>query len=94
MQRFGLDQQSAKPVILGEFGANRRAYPTAALAAQALLEWQMASCQYGFDGWLLWTWDTDAQAELWKGMSEKGEISAALAPVNRPDPCTAAQAGG
>lgn len=87
IERFGVDQQPAKPVILGEFGPASRAYPRAALLAQVLQEWQAASCQYGIDGWLLWTWDTYEQAELWNGMSENGEINAALAPVNRPDPC-------
>jgi hypothetical protein len=92
MNRFGVDGPTQKPLILGEFGASTRAYPTAASAAQRLLEWQVASCEYGFDGWLLWTWDTDEQTELWHGMSANGEISAALAPVNRPDPCSLAEA--
>ena len=52
----------------------------------------MASCEFGFDGWLLWTWDTGEQTELWNGMSENGEINAALAPVNRPDPWALASA--
>ncbi len=90
MNRFGVDGRTGKPLILGEFGAAKRGYPTAAMAAQALQEWQAASCGYGFDGWLLWTWDSDEQTELWNGMSENGEISAALAPVNRPDPCSLA----
>jgi hypothetical protein len=87
MRRFGVDEPPAKPIILGELGAAKRGYPTAAMAAQGLLEWQVASCAHGFDGWLLWTWDSDEQAELWNGMSENGEINAALAPKKRPDPC-------
>jgi len=87
MQRFGVDGPTEKPIILGEFGADKRGYLTAAMAARNLVEWQAASCEYGFDGWLLWTWDTDEQTELWNGLSENGEISAALAPVHRPDPC-------
>jgi hypothetical protein len=87
MERFGVDQPPEKPIILGEFGASNRAYPTAASAAQALQEWQVDSCEYGFDGWILWTWDGFEQTELWNGMSENGEISAALSPVYRPDPC-------
>ena len=87
MHRFGVDGPARKPLILGEFGAAKRAYLTAARAAQELQAWQAASCAYGFDGWLLWTWDTDEQAELWNGLSEDGEISAALAPKRHPDPC-------
>ncbi|UCD97851.1 MAG: cellulase family glycosylhydrolase [Chloroflexota bacterium] len=87
MERFGVDQTPEKPIILGEFGASNRAYPTADSAGQALKEWQVASCKYGFDGWLLWTWDGFEQAELWNGISENGEISSILSPLNRPDPC-------
>lgn len=91
MNRFGVDNPPEKPIILGEFGATQRGYLTAAIAAQELIKWQVASCEYGFDGWLMWTWDTDEQTDLWNGMSENGEINAALAPVNRPDPCTLAE---
>jgi hypothetical protein len=87
MNRFGVDGPTQKPLVLGEFGASTRAYPVAGLAAQRLLEWQVASCEVGFDGWLLWTWNTDEQTELWNGMSANGEINAALAPKERPDPC-------
>ena len=87
LNRFGVDGPTLKPIILGEFGAAKRAYLTAARAAQELQSWPAASCAYGFDGWLLWTWDTHEQAELWHGLSENGEISAALAPKGHPDPC-------
>jgi hypothetical protein len=91
MERFELAVQVEKPIILGEFGAARRAYPSADEAARALLEWQAASCAYGFDGWLFWTWDVDRQDELWHGLSENGEIAAALSPAQRPDPCAREQ---
>jgi endo-1,4-beta-mannosidase len=87
VNRFEMQGYAEKPIILGEFGAAKRAYPSAAVAAQALQEMQVDSCGYGFDGWLLWTWDGDEQTELWNGLSENGEISAALAPRERPDPC-------
>jgi len=63
------------------------------MAAEDLAKWQAASCEFGFNGWLLWTWDTHEQTELWNGMSENGEINAALAPENRPDPCSLAGTG-
>jgi|GEM_PF-1495006 len=87
VDRFEIQGYTEKPIILGEFGAAKRAYPSAAVAAQALQEMQVGTCGYGFDGWLLWTWDGDEQKELWNGLSENGEISAALAPKERPDPC-------
>jgi hypothetical protein len=92
MRIYGVDEPPEKPIILGEFGAAKGAFPTAAMAGLALQDWQIASCDYGFDGWLLWTWDCDEQTDLWNGMSENGEISAALAPVNRPDPCSLGEA--
>lgn len=85
---------SQKPIIMGEFGAFKSAYPSAESAAQALQGWQVASCQFGFDGWLLWTWDTDEQGELWNGSSEGWVINASLAPQARPDPCKAGEFAG
>jgi hypothetical protein len=41
----------------------------------------------GFDGWLLCTWDTDEQPDLWNGRSAGGVIEQALAPRLRVDPC-------
>jgi F5/8 type C domain len=48
---------------------------------------QSESCPYGIDGWLLWTWDTEEQTELWNGLSGDRTIDRALAPATRPDPC-------
>ncbi len=87
VENYELAGLKDKPVIMGEFGAFRSAFPSAQTAADALVDWQAASCQYGFDGWLLWTWDTDEQPELYNGLSDGGAIDRALAPANRPDPC-------
>ena len=87
-QNFGIDGSETKPVIMGEFGAPKFAYSTPAAAVPALLAWQYESCRYGIDGWLLWTWDTDEQAELWSASSGGGVIEQALAPRNRPNPCS------
>jgi hypothetical protein len=89
VQNFGVNDMQAKPLILGEFGANINSYPSIDAAAKALLNWQVESCQYGFDGWLLWTWDTSEQYEFYNALSGSGQIDKALAPVNRPDPCSA-----
>ena len=48
---------------------------------------QIESCRYGFDGWLLWTWDTEDTLGFWNALSQGSEIEKVLAPVNRPDPC-------
>lgn len=86
--RFEVDERAEKPIILGEFGASSRTYPAIESAVDALVMLQSASCTYGFDGWLLWTWDTGESPDLWNGMSASGEISNALSPVRRPDPCS------
>ena len=87
MQNYGIDGPVAKPIIIGEFGASKRAYLSASQAAEALVSWQRQACAYGIDGWLLWTWDTDEQPDLWNGLSSGGAIARALAPATRPDPC-------
>ncbi len=89
MQNYGIGGPTRKPVIIGETGAFRDAFASAAEAAVALQSWQAASCAYGIDGWLLWTWDTDEQRELWNAQSTGGTIAAALGPRSRPDPCKA-----
>ena len=101
VENYKIEGMETRPIILGEFGAFKFAYPSVDDAARALVELQVESCGYGFDGWLLWTWDTDEQPELYNGLSPsprtplppgssptaEGAINAALSPVNRPDPC-------
>lgn len=87
VENLGMAGHEEKPVVMGEFGAARSTYSTAAQTAQALHDWQVDSCQYGFDGWLLWTWDSDEQTDFYNGLTDQGQIDQALAPVNRPDAC-------
>ena len=90
-ENFELTRLTAKPIVLGEYGAFKFSSPTASGAASNLADWQQESCSYGFDGWLLWTWDTTdeapREAELWTAVDEGGVIEHALAPAARPDPC-------
>jgi len=76
-----------KPIIMGEFGAATEAVPSVSKAASMLMDWQVQSCDYGFDGWLLWTWDIYENNDFYSAKSDQGQIGQALAPVNRPDPC-------
>jgi hypothetical protein len=91
MENFELTRLTAKPIVLGEYGAFKASFSTADTAASNLVEWQRRSCAYGFDGWLLWTWDTTDEApgepDLWTAVDEGGVIEHVLAPVVRPDPC-------
>jgi len=88
-QNYGfVGHQQQKPIIMGEYGAFRWAYPLVTDAAAGVQSWQIQSCAYNFKGWLLWTWDTDEQPELWNAQSSAGAINLKLAPVSRPDPCS------
>jgi hypothetical protein len=89
VQNFGfVGYQQQKPILMGEMGAFISSYPAITDAASALQSWQIQSCTYNFKGWLLWTWDTDEQPELWNAASQGGVIGQALSPVSRPDPCS------
>jgi hypothetical protein len=87
MLRFGLTSIPQKPIIMGEFGMTTRSFPDAAAAAVGLVKWQAATCSYGFDGWLMWTWDTDESSDLYTAITGQGQISQALSPISRPDAC-------
>jgi hypothetical protein len=87
MASDGVTGQQQKPIVIGEFGAFEHAYPTATSAADALVDLQRESCSYGAAGWLLWTWDTTEQHDLWTARDADGTLERALSPAQRPDPC-------
>jgi hypothetical protein len=89
VQNFGfVGYQQQKPTLMGEYGAFTWAYPLASDAAAGLQDWQIQSCAYKFDGWLLWTWDTNEQPDIWSAVSQGGVIDQALSPSSRLDPCS------
>jgi hypothetical protein len=94
VENYGLPPVTEKPILLGEFGAEHSAYPASEQAVGALVNWQVESCKYGFDGWLLWTWDSLEQPEIWNAMDNDGAIARALSPLTRPDPCATGDLGG
>jgi hypothetical protein len=73
---------------MGEFGGFLSEYATASDAAAGLKAWQVQSCTSNFKGWLLWTWDTDEQPELWNALSQGGVINQSLSPSSRPNSCS------
>lgn len=86
VENFGMTGYQAKPVIMGEFGAFRHVYPDLETATHRLQEWIVESCEYGFDGWLLWEYyNRPADDAVW-GL-ENQTLFDALAPVNVPDAC-------
>jgi len=87
VENYEINGFTGKPILMGEFGAFKEAYWSASWVAQDLQDWQVASCSHGFDGWLLWTWDSSEQPELWNALDAEELINQALSPQNRPDPC-------
>jgi hypothetical protein len=83
---FGMTGYRQKPILLGEYGAFKSAYSSAAEGAAALVDLQVDSCRQGFDGWLYWLWD-ERNDELWTGPEGGGAINDAMSPQQRPDPC-------
>jgi hypothetical protein len=84
---FGMEGMERTPMVMGEFGGFRQNYSSPARAALALQQWQADSCALGFDGWLLWHWDTAEDEALWSALSGDEDIARALSPDQHPDPC-------
>jgi Cellulase (glycosyl hydrolase family 5) len=76
-----------KLIIMGEFGAAKQNFQLPERAAAALQMWQVESCQFGFDGWLLWTWGKNPLAEFWNATDAGGLVGIVLSPRRRPNPC-------
>lgn len=91
MEEFGMIGMKEKPIVMGEFGAEH-VVGTSDVAALHLAAWQVKSCAFGFDGWLLWTWDLsqteDPNNKYYTALDGQGAVNSALAPVTRPDPCS------
>ncbi|MFP3853877.1 MAG: cellulase family glycosylhydrolase [Anaerolineales bacterium] len=87
VENFGMEGEQAKPIVMGEFGVSTASVGSVDSAATILMNWQAESCQYGFDGWILWTWDMFEFEDFYSGKSDQGQIGRALAPALRPDPC-------
>ena len=87
LENYGMANMQAKPVILGEMGAFKGDFISVESAAQALVDWQVESCKFGIDGWLLWTWDDTTLGEIIPAVAEGGQIGKLLSPAERPDAC-------
>lgn len=88
VENFGINGMQEKPIVMGEFGGEISRFSSIQDAANKLVAWQVESCQYGFDGWIFWTWDLTEQPDFFNALMQDGAINGALAPVLRPDPCS------
>ena len=90
VEHFGMIGYDAKPILLGEYGAFRHTFSEIAPAARTLTDWVAESCEYGFDGWLYWTYypaDSSAGDRTWGLVDEDNYLLNLFAPANQPDPC-------
>lgn len=87
VENFGMAGMLVKPVVMGEFYAAKSVYRSPAAASPAVIDWQVESCAFGFDGWLFWTYDLPGDSDFYNGVDGSGEIDQALSPAFRPDPC-------
>lgn len=87
VENFAVSGMQEKPIIMGEFGGEVSRFSSIGKAADVFVKWQVESCQYGFDGWIFWTWDLDEQPDFFNALMQGGAINGVLAPVVRPDPC-------
>jgi len=88
-ENFDIIGYHQKPLVIGEFGAERHNYPDVQTAAMVLQAWQVESCKFGVDGWQVWTWDGggDVHDAFWEAVEGDGAIRRALSPALNPDPC-------
>lgn len=92
VEHFGMLGHNAKPILLGEYGAFRHIYSEIDSAARAVTQWVAESCDYGFDGWLYWTYypaDASVSDRTWGFVDEDNYLLELFAPVNQTDPCVA-----
>jgi hypothetical protein len=54
-------------------GSRVFAYLNNADASYELANWQAALCDYGVDGWLTWTWDTNVQSSLYSALGDASQ---------------------
>jgi len=89
-ENFGMLGYTAKPVLLGEYGAFTFIYPDLTAAARALTGWAAQACALGFDGYLHWTYYPGGAVVgdgTWGFTDADGYLMDLFAPVNQPDMC-------
>ena len=90
-ENFGMIGYSAKPVLMGEYGVFRYSESDISRVSVAMQQWMAVSCEFGFDGWMVWEYkDRPASDQVWGMESSADALLKALAPAAHPDPCTMA----
>jgi hypothetical protein len=87
---FGMQDYTAKPILMGEVGAFMHIYSSMATAASAIQQWIAESCRYHFAGWLYWAYRTSPPGvgdATWSFEHAGGAMLDALAPDIQSDLC-------
>ncbi|HEX5824423.1 MAG TPA: discoidin domain-containing protein, partial [Candidatus Limnocylindrales bacterium] len=87
LENAGVTGNDQIPIIVGEYGAFKFAFPDPASGAAGLMRWQADSCPFGIDGWFHWHWSGTDDGEVWTGSEANSAIDTVLSPIERPDPC-------
>lgn len=72
------DLKKIKPIMIGEFGAHKKDFPTIHSASKAIHSFLDEACKEEMAGWLYWTWDTYEQTDLWNLQDENKILAQSL----------------
>jgi hypothetical protein len=85
-ENFGIVGFTAKPVIMGEYGALTDQYPSREAAMEKMADLQAASAGLGISGWIYWAWHIEKNPDTYNLADEGAIVNRALAPAYHPDP--------
>lgn len=76
-ENFAHIERRRVPLLMGEFGAFRKSYSTFAAAVEVLKDTvsQACSAEFGFQGWLVWTWDCFEQSWMLWNLADTGDVN-------------------
>ena len=76
-ENFAQIERSKMPILMGEFGAFRTPYSTLSAAVKVLEDTVVQACstEFGFQGWLVWTWDCFEQSWMLWNLADTGEVN-------------------
>ena len=82
---FQLDHPAQIPLLMGEYGVVETDRYTPTEALEILRDWMRESCEYGFDGWLLWDYTKSTDIPL--SLVDDGTLFEGLSPDDFPNSC-------
>jgi hypothetical protein len=77
---IGVDTGRSTPIVIGELGAMKAAYPSPEAAATEIRATTEALCHFHVAGWAFWMWD--GQGSTWSLTEHENALAHTLAPVS------------